>query len=46
LKLIKHTSIFLQSWRWGIGRGLTSGIARASLYQNPALHLYSKTCLN
>jgi hypothetical protein len=27
LNLIKHTSIFLQSWRWGIGRGLTSGIA-------------------
>jgi hypothetical protein len=27
LKLIKHTSIFLQSWRWEIGRGLTSGIA-------------------
>ena len=27
LKLIKHTYIFLQSWRWGIGRGLTSGIA-------------------
>jgi hypothetical protein len=22
-----HTSIFLQSWRWGIARGLTSGIA-------------------
>ena len=28
LKLIKHTSIFLQSWRWGIGRGLTSGLAQ------------------
>ena len=27
LKWIKHTSIFLQSWRWGIGRGITSGIA-------------------
>jgi hypothetical protein len=27
LKLIKHTSIFLQSWRLGINRGLTSGIA-------------------
>ena len=27
LKLIKHTSIFLQSWRWGIGRGLTSRVA-------------------
>jgi hypothetical protein len=27
LKLIKHTSIFLQSWRWGIWRGLTSRIA-------------------
>ena len=23
----KHTSICLQSWRWGIGRGLTRGIA-------------------
>ena len=27
LKLIKNTSIFFQSWRWGIGRGLTSGLA-------------------
>jgi hypothetical protein len=27
LKLIKHTSLFLQSWMWRIGRGLTSGIA-------------------
>ena len=27
LKLIKHTSIFFQSWRWGIGRGLTSRVA-------------------
>ena len=27
LKLIKHTSIFLQSWWWRIGRGLTSRIA-------------------
>jgi hypothetical protein len=27
-KLVKHTSIFLQSWKWGIGRGLTSGIAK------------------
>ena len=27
LKLIKHTSIFLHSWRWGIGRGLISRIA-------------------
>jgi hypothetical protein len=27
LKLIKKTSIFFQSWRWGIGRGLTSGLA-------------------
>ena len=26
-KLIKRTSIFLHSWRWGIGRGLTIGIA-------------------
>ena len=26
LKLIKHTSMFLQSRRWGNGRGLTSGI--------------------
>ena len=26
LKLIKHISMFLQSWRWGIGRGLTSGL--------------------
>ena len=27
LKLIKHTSIFLQSWWWGIVRDLTSGLA-------------------
>ena len=28
LKLIKHASTFLQSWRWGIGRGLTNGLAQ------------------
>ena len=27
LQLIKHTSIFLQSWRWGTRKGLTSGLA-------------------
>jgi len=27
LQLIKHTSIFLLSWRWGIRKGLTSGLA-------------------
>ena len=46
-KLIKHTSIFLQSWRWGIGRGLASGITYG-LYLNLALvrverHVYPRT---
>jgi len=27
LKLIKHTSIFIQSWRWEIGRGIANGLA-------------------